>query len=109
VPEGSYLVNCARGGLLDYDAVLAALESGQLHGAAMDVYPQEPIPEDHPLLSAAKRGLNLVLTPHVAGASRTVAEKVSAIVAAEVGRHVRGESLHNVSNPEVLALRPTRG
>jgi D-3-phosphoglycerate dehydrogenase len=62
MPDGSYLVNTARGGLVDVDAVLAALESGHLAGVALDVLPTEPPPADHPLL----RHPRALITPHVA-------------------------------------------
>ncbi|MET8985073.1 2-hydroxyacid dehydrogenase [Nonomuraea wenchangensis] len=95
MPPGSVLVNCARGALLDYDALCDALESGHLFGAAMDVFPEEPIPEGSRLLTAP----NLVMTPHLAGASKETAAKAAAIVAADVARYVRGEPLRHVANP----------
>lgn len=62
---GAYLVNCARGPLVDHDALLAALESGQIKGAALDVSDPEPLPADHPLVGRT----DVVLTPHVASAT----------------------------------------
>lgn len=98
MPRGSVLVNCARGSLLDYDALCDALHSEHLFAAAIDVYDVEPPPEG----SRLYRAPNLVLTPHLAGASQQVAEKAARIVAAEVGRWGRGEPLENLANPEVL-------
>ena len=62
--RGSYLVNCARGGIVDEAAVAEALRDGTLAGAAMDVFATEPVPPDHPLLSLD----NFLCTPHL-GAS----------------------------------------
>jgi D-3-phosphoglycerate dehydrogenase / 2-oxoglutarate reductase len=62
MPAGSYLVNTSRGGLVDLDAVLGALDSGRLAGVALDVLPQEPPPTDHPLLTHPRA----LITPHVA-------------------------------------------
>ncbi|MFE3775653.1 2-hydroxyacid dehydrogenase [Streptomyces sp. NPDC059122] len=90
MPRGSVLINCARGALLDYDAVCDALETGQLAGAGFDVFPEEPVPADSRLLTAP----GVVLTPHIAGGSQQVAHKAAAIVAADVGRYLRGEPLH---------------
>ncbi|MBM7167657.1 2-hydroxyacid dehydrogenase [Streptomyces sp. G44] len=98
MPRGSVLVNCARGALLDYDAVCDALDSGQLSGAAFDVYPQEPVPAGSRLL----RTPGIVMTPHIAGASQEVAHKAARIVAGEVGRFLRGEPLAHCANPEVF-------
>ncbi|MER7987113.1 2-hydroxyacid dehydrogenase [Streptomyces noursei] len=94
MPHGSVLINCARGALLDYDAVCDALESGQLAGAGFDVFPEEPVPAHSRLLTAP----GIVLTPHIAGASQQVAHKAAAIVAGDVGRYLRGEPLHHQAN-----------
>ncbi len=94
MPAGSVIVNCARGALLDYDALCDALESGHLFGAAVDVFPEEPIPAGSRLLTTP----NLVMTPHLAGASKETAVKAARIVAADVARYMRGEPLEHPAN-----------
>jgi D-3-phosphoglycerate dehydrogenase len=97
MPTGSVIVNCARGSLLDYDAVCDALDVGHLFAAAFDVYPEEPVPPDSRLLTT--RGV--VMTPHLAGASKQTAERAADIAAAEVARYVSGEPLVHCANPDV--------
>jgi D-3-phosphoglycerate dehydrogenase len=63
--RGVYLINCARGALVDQDALLEALDSGQVAGAGLDVTDPEPLPVGHPLLQHP----NVVVTPHVASAT----------------------------------------
>lgn len=99
LPYGSVLVNCARGSLVDYDAVCDALDTGSLFGAAFDVFPEEPIPAGSRLLTTP----NLVMTPHLAGASKETAVNAATIVAGEVGRFLKGEPLHHCANPQVFA------
>ena len=79
------LVNAARGGILDEEALAAALSAGRLAGAALDVYEAEPLPEAHPLREAP----NLVLTPHL-GAATFDAQREVAI---EIARSVRAALL----------------
>lgn len=95
---GVRIINAARGALIDEHALAEAIKSGQVAGAALDVYETEPPPPDHPLV-----GLEGVIdTPHLA-ASTADAQVTVAVEAAElvVGALLRGE-YHNVVNPEVL-------
>jgi D-3-phosphoglycerate dehydrogenase / 2-oxoglutarate reductase len=96
--EDAVLVNTARGGLLDYDALCDALESGRLAAAGLDVFPAEPVPPDSRLLTT--RGI--VMAPHIAGCSREVAERAARICADEVGRWLAGEPPLHCANPDVL-------
>lgn len=99
LPHGAVLVNTARGGLLDYSPLPEALRSGRLGAVALDVYDVEPPPPDWALQDLP----NVVATPHLAGATRQTAHRAARIVAAEVGRWVRGEELAHVANPEAVS------
>lgn len=96
MPAGSVVINCARGTLVDYDAICDALESGHLWGAGFDVFPEEPIPPDSRLLTTP----HIVMTPHIAGASKQTAEKAARIAAGEVRRFLSGKPLQHCVNPE---------
>lgn len=71
MPRGSMIVNVTRGEIIDAEALIEALDSGQLAGAGLDVVPIEPLPEDHPLWQRD----DVVMTPHAAGASQLRASK----------------------------------
>ena len=77
--KGVRLLNCARGGIIDEEALATALQSGHVAGAALDVYLQEPPPTEHPLLKLP----NVVVTPHL-GASTTEAQESVALEAAQL-------------------------
>lgn len=87
MPPASYLINIARGGLLDEAALLAALDSGRLAGAALDVCLDEPAPADHPFW----RHPRVQLTPHIA--ATTLRDEAAAQIAAKLQRLARGEAV----------------
>ena len=98
LPDGAYLINVARGGLLDMEALLAELRSGRIC-AALDVTdPFEPLPEDHEL----RRLPNVLLTPHVAAGGVEVRREMGAIAVEEVARFFAGEKPENVVTREML-------
>jgi (S)-sulfolactate dehydrogenase len=78
--KGAVLINTARGGIVDEAALAAALKSGHLGGAAIDVFAREPLPA-----AAHFEGCpNLVLTPHIAGVTAEANERVSSLIAEKV-------------------------
>jgi D-3-phosphoglycerate dehydrogenase len=101
LPDGALLVNVARGGIAPDDAVLGALDSGRLAGAALDVYDREPLPPGHPLRSRE----NVLLSPHAAGS--TVPSRLNLIteVRDNVTAAVQGRDVRNIVNgvkPQVI-------
>ncbi len=90
LPKGAALINVARGGLAVEPDLLAALDSGQLSGATLDVFRQEPLPKDSPFWHHPK----VVVTPHIA--AKTMAETAVASVLANIARFEAGQPLLNV-------------
>ncbi len=93
VKRGAYLINVARGKLVDDEAVVAALRDGRLGGAALDVFTEEPLD--------ARRGPcwdapNVIVTPHTSGALRDYWTPLIALFSENLRRFERGESLVNV-------------
>jgi lactate dehydrogenase-like 2-hydroxyacid dehydrogenase len=91
------LVNTSRGPVVDSMALAAALRSGQIAAAALDVTDPEPIPVDHPLVGLD----NCLIVPHIASASRATRGKMASMAAANLLAGVRGERLPTPVNPEV--------
>jgi phosphoglycerate dehydrogenase-like enzyme len=88
----SYLINIGRGAIVKLDDLVAALRAGEIAGAALDVFEQEPLPADHPLWAMP----NVILTPHVAAASPRIAERHLEVFLDNLQRFDRGEPLENV-------------
>jgi D-3-phosphoglycerate dehydrogenase len=93
------LINTSRGGLVDLDAVVAALDDGRLSGVALDVTDPEPLPADHPLRTHP----SAIVTPHMAFHSIEAQAELQRRAADEVVRALRGEPARSPVNPAVRA------
>ena len=98
--ETAFLINTARGPIIDRDALIEALMNRRIAGAALDVYWVEPIPQDDPIL----RLENILLTPHIGSATSECRRRMNIAAAEEIARCLRGEKPINIVNPEVLEV-----
>ena len=92
--RGVRVINCARGGLIDEDALTEALRSGQVAGAALDVFEIEPLPSDSPLRTAP----NLVLTPHLGASTAEAQESVGIEIAQSIRAALLEGTIRNAVN-----------
>ncbi len=92
--KGVRIINCARGGLIDENALRAALESGQIAAAALDVFETEPLPEDSPL----RRLPNLIVTPHLGASTAEAQESVGIEIAQSIRAALLEGTIRNAVN-----------
>jgi len=98
--EGGYVINCARGGIVDEPALAAAVEDGVLAGAAVDVFAEEPVSPDNPLLDVE----DVIVTPHLGAATEAAQENVAVSTAEQVLAAFENEPVINALNaPSVEA------
>jgi phosphoglycerate dehydrogenase-like enzyme len=100
----AFLINTARGALVDESALLRALQEHWIAGAALDAYVTEPLPAEHPLRSAP----HVLLSPHHASFGRDTGERISLAAAQAIVDLSRGHSPKMVVNPEVLQSKALR-
>jgi phosphoglycerate dehydrogenase-like enzyme len=94
--EDAWLVNVARGSLVDTEALVAALAEGSIAGAALDVTDPEPLPDGHPLWTEPRA----LITPHVANPDSTLSRYLAHLVRENVARLDAGERLHSLIDPD---------
>jgi glyoxylate reductase len=98
----AYIINNARGSIIDEKALYKALKEGWIAGAALDVFEQEPTPVDNPLLKLE----NVVVAPHIGSASFETRSRMAEMVAENLVAFFQGKVPPNLVNPEVLKVRP---
>jgi glyoxylate reductase len=91
------LINTARGGVVDLNALYEALKSNHIFAAGLDVTEPEPLPADHPLLTLD----NVIVVPHIASATQTTRAKMAWMAAENLIAGLKGERLPNCVNPQV--------
>jgi D-3-phosphoglycerate dehydrogenase len=94
LPRGAIVIDAGRGGIVDHVALLAAVETGALRGAAIDVFEEEPLPLDSPL----RRSDRILLSSHAASATPQALARVFSRVSDNVRRAVAGEPVESVVN-----------
>ena len=97
----AYLINIARGAIVDTNALVKALKEGWIAGAALDVYEKEPLPKDSPLYELK----NVYLTPHIAGSSDERRHTIFGVIVEEFERFFTGKSLRYRIVPEMLKFQ----
>ncbi len=95
---GNHIVNCARGGIIDEEALLSALESGTITSAALDVFEVEPLPEDYPLVKHE----NFHGTPHIGAATMEAQHRVGVDIANAVITALSGKRPSTLVNSKFL-------
>ncbi len=96
LPRGAFFINIARGPVVDEAALIAALRSGQLGGAALDVFTEEPLPPSSPLWTMP----NVLVSPHSASTSDRENGRITEIFCDNLRRYLRGEPLRNLLDPQ---------
>ncbi len=91
----AYLVDVSRGGVIDHGALISALQEGQIAGAGLDVFPEEPLPEDNPLWQLP----NVIMTPHIAGFTTHYYARAVDLFCENLRRYIEGQPLFNLFDP----------
>lgn len=104
MPQGAYLLNASRGSVVDIDALAAALKSGHLAGAAIDVFPEEPEANGAGFVTPLQGLKNVILTPHIGGSTEEAQASIGREVATSLVHYLKhGATTHAVNFPQVDA------
>jgi phosphoglycerate dehydrogenase-like enzyme len=96
--QTAYFINTARSAVTDEPAVVEALKNKKICGGGFDVFDKEPLPPDHPFMALD----NVILLPHIGGATQEVTTHQTQIMVPDIVRLINGERPRNIVNPEVL-------
>jgi D-3-phosphoglycerate dehydrogenase len=106
--EGSYIVNASRGTVVDIPALSVALDEGKIRGAALDVFPDEPVSSSDPFVSELQRFDNVILSPHVGGSTREAQVDIGREVAEKLVKYSdTGETIGS-TNFVQISLQPNK-
>jgi phosphoglycerate dehydrogenase-like enzyme len=94
--SSAYLVDVSRGGIVDHNALASALKERKIAGAALDVFPEEPLPADSPLWKLP----NVLITPHISGITSQYDERAVDMFSANLTRYLSGQPLYNRIDPD---------
>ncbi len=92
----AYLIDVSRGGVVNHEDLINALKSGRLAGAALDVFPEEPLPSSNPLWQMS----SVILTPHISGGSLHYNERAAALFIENLRRYLANQSIYNIFDPK---------
>lgn len=100
--KGVVFVNLSRGHIVDIDALVANIKSGKIHGTSVDVFPEEPLTNDHPFNSPLMGLKNTILTPHVGGSTLEAQENIANFVPSKIIEYINtGSTTNSVNFPNI--------
>lgn len=100
--EGVVFINLSRGHIVDIDALVSNLKSGKIHGTSIDVFPEEPLSNDHPFESPLMGLPNTILTPHVGGSTLEAQENIADFVPSKIIEYINtGSTTNSVNFPNI--------
>ncbi|MEP1032154.1 phosphoglycerate dehydrogenase [Ekhidna sp.] len=100
--DGVVFINLSRGHIVDIDALVANIQNGKIHGTSIDVFPEEPLSNDHPFKSPLMGLKNTILTPHVGGSTREAQENIADFVPSKIIEYINtGSTTNSVNFPNI--------